>query len=650
MQRKFVWIPSDDYIKRSRLKRFTERHEMKDLSELMVKSTDDIEWFWNAVIEDLGIEFYRRYDKVVDLSEGIQFPTWCVNGRMNIIHNMLDKYIDTPVQNRVAVRYESEDGTVTLMSYRDLWMEVNKMANALRELGFKKGDIIALYMPMTPQIVIAFCAIIKIGGIVLPLFSGYGHDAISVRINDTMAAGVVTCAGSVRKGKKFLMKPILDEAIKDIPSVKRVIVHKNMEENIPLNERDVFWDEIVKGKPHTADTERTDAEDTLMLIYTSGTTGKPKGTVHTHCGFPLKSAQDMAHGMDIQEFDTMFWITDMGWMMGPWQVFGTLILGATMMLFDGSPDYPNVGRIWTIVEKNGVTCLGITPTLIRMLMAHGTEPVQGCDLSSLRTFGSTGEPWDDESWMWLFKDVGKGKIPIINYSGGTEVSGGILLGNVLTPLKPTAFSGPAPGMAADIFDDKGNSIREAVGELVVKKPWIGMTRGFYKDPERYIKTYWSRFPGVWVHGDFALVDRDNLWYILGRSDDTIKVASKRVGPAEVEGAVMEYPGVMESAAVGVPDPIKGQAIVVFCVLRPDKQKTKKMEEEIKKLLEEKMGKPFIPKAVYFVNGLPKTRNAKIMRRVIRRAFLGEDTGDLSALLDPEAVEEIKSIGRIKLNL
>ncbi|MCL4475765.1 MAG: AMP-binding protein [Nitrospirae bacterium] len=647
MQGEFVWKPGDDYIKRSRLKRFMERHRIKDFNELILRSTDDIEWFWNAVMEDLNIEFYRPYDKVVDLSGGIQFPTWCVNGRMNIIHNMLDKYIDTPMQNRVAVRYESEDGTVTLISYRDLWMEVNRMANALRKLGFKKGDVIALYMPMTPQVVIAFCAIIKIGGIVLPLFSGYGKDALSVRINDTTAAGVVTCDGSVRRGKKFLMKPVLDEAIKETPSVRKVIVFRNTGEKVSLNERDVFWDEILKGESHIADAERTNAEDTLMLIYTSGTTGKPKGAVHTHCGFPLKSAQDMAHGMDIQQFDTMFWITDMGWMMGPWEVFGTLILGATMMLYDGSPDYPDMGRIWSVIERNGVTCLGISPTLVRMLMANGTGPIERYDLSSLRIFGSTGEPWDRESWMWLFKEAGKEKIPIINYSGGTEVSGGILLGNVLTPLKPTAFSGPAPGMAVDIVDDNGDSIRDAVGGLVVKKPWIGMTRGFYKDPERYIKTYWSRFPDVWVHGDFALVDEDNLWYILGRSDDTIKVAGKRVGPAEIESIVMEHPSIMESAAIGIPDPLKGQAIVVFCVLRPDKEKTKEVEDEMKKLIGERVGKPFMPKAVYLVNDLPKTRNAKIMRRVIKNAYLGENTGDLSALLNPEAVEEIMAIGTKK---
>ncbi|MGE5807520.1 MAG: AMP-binding protein [Nitrospirota bacterium] len=644
MQREFVWQPSDDYIKRSRLKRFMDKYGLRDFGELLARSTDDIEWFWNAVMEDLGIEFYQPYDKVVDLSGGIQFPKWCVNGKLNIIHNMLDKYIETSVQNRIAVRFESEEGTVRLLSYRDLWVETNRMANALRSLGFRKGDIIALYMPMTPELVIAFCAVIKIGGIVLPLFSGYGPGPISARIRETEAAGVFTCDGTIRRGKKVLMKPTLDEAIKDIPSVKKVIVHRSTGAKVPLTERDVFWDELVKGQSHIAETEKTDAEDILMLLYTSGTTGRPKAAVHTHCGFPIKSAQDIAHGMDIQESDVLCWITDMGWLMGPWEVFGTLILGATMMFFGGSPDYPDMGRIWSLVQRHKISCLGVTPSLIRMLLAHGGEPVKGYDLSSLRTFASTGEPWDAESWMWLFEEAGKGRIPIINYSGGTEISGGILMGNVLTPLKPTAFSGPAPGMAADVVDENGIPVRETVGELVVRKPWIGMTRGFYKDPERYINTYWSRFPGLWVHGDFTLIDNDNLWYILGRSDDTIKVAGKRIGPAEVEGVVMEHPAVMESAAVGVPDPVKGQTIVVFCVLKPDQEKTRGLESELQNLIVSNLGKPFMPKAVHIVSGLPKTRNAKIMRRVIRNAYLKEEAGDLSALLNPEAVEEIGTIG------
>jgi acetyl-CoA synthetase len=331
----------------------------------------------------------------------------------------------------------------------------------------------------------------------------------------------------------------------------------------------------------------------------------------------------------------------MGWMMGPWQVFGSLILGATMVLYDGAPDYPDVDRVWALVERHGITILGVSPTLARALMPHGEAPLKKHDLSSLRLFGSTGEAWNPDPWLWLFNTVGGGKRPIINYSGGTEISGGIVMGNVLTPLKPCAFSGPIPGMAADVVDEAGHSVRGAVGELVIRQPWIGMTRGFWKDPARYLETYWSRWENVWVHGDFAAVDEDGLWYILGRSDDTVNVAGKRIGPAEVESVVVSHPSVVEAAAVGVPDALKGQAIVVFCVLQPGASPSETLQAEIRALVGVQMGRPLMPKAVEFVAALPQTRNAKVMRRVIRAAYLGQDPGDLSALVNPEAVEAIK---------
>jgi acetyl-CoA synthetase len=380
-----------------------------------------------------------------------------------------------------------------------------------------------------------------------------------------------------------------------------------------------------------------------MLIYTSGTTGRPKGAVHTHCGFPLKAAMDMALGLDLRQEDVLYWMTDMGWMMGPWEVFGTLILGSTMLFYDGAPDYPDVDRLWQLVERHKITALGVSPTLIRSLMQHGDEPVRGHDLSSLRTMASTGEPWNPAPWLWLFNTVGRGRCPIINYSGGTEISGGIVMGNVLLPLKPCAFSGPNVGMAADVVDEIGNSVRGQVGELVVREPWIGMTRGFWRDPERYIETYWSRWPDVWVHGDWAAVDADGLWYILGRSDDTIKVAGKRLGPAEVETVLVHHPAVVEAGAIGVPDEIKGQALVVFCVLAPGYTPSDRLAAELRRLIAEDMGKPMAPKAVLFVPDLPKTRNAKVMRRVLRAAYLGEPAGDLSALVNPEVVEHIRSV-------
>jgi acetyl-CoA synthetase len=378
-----------------------------------------------------------------------------------------------------------------------------------------------------------------------------------------------------------------------------------------------------------------------MLIYTSGTTGRPKGAVHTHCGFPIKTAQDMKHGLDLHADETLFWIADMGWMMGPWLVFGTLLLGATMGLYDGAMDYPEPDRLWALVDRHKVTTLGISPTLVRLLLKSGDEPVRRHQLTSLRKFASTGEPWNPEPWHWLFHTAGRGKLPIINYSGGTEISGGILMGNVLTPLKPCAFAGPLPGMAADVVNEKGESVRGHVGELVIRQPWIGMTRGFWRDPERYLQTYWSRFPNVWVHGDWAAVDEDGLWYIVGRSDDTIKIAGKRVGPAEVESILVGHAAVSEAAAIGVPDELKGESLACFCVLKPGYERTETLRNDLKNRLAAELGKPMAPKTLKFVDDLPKTRNAKIMRRIIRAAFLGHDPGDISALENPTSVEEIK---------
>jgi len=336
----------------------------------------------------------------------------------------------------------------------------------------------------------------------------------------------------------------------------------------------------------------------------------------------------------------MYWVSDIGWMMGPWELFGMTLLGGTAVLYDGALDYPGPDRLWAIVERHGVNILGVSPTLIRALMKHGDGPVRAHDVSSLRILGSTGEPWNPEPWRWLFETAGGGRLPIINYSGGTEVSGGLVAGNVLTPLKPAAFAGPPPGIAADVVDDQGRPVRNRVGELVVRAPWIGMTRGFWRDPERYEQTYWSRFPGVWVHGDWAVIDDDGLWYILGRSDDTIKIAGKRLGPAEVESVLVEHAAVLEAAAIGVPDEMKGQALVCFCVLRAGHEPGPALERELTALVATRLGKPLKPSAVLFVADLPKTRNAKVMRRVIRAAYLGDPPGDLSSLENPAAVDAI----------
>ena len=639
-----VWRPSKDNMERANLTKFMKLHGIETFDELLQRSTEDVGWFTDAILKFLDIQFYQPYSEVVDISRGIAWPRWCINAKMNIVHNCLDKYIGTPVENQTALIWEGEDGRVKSMTYGEMYKEVNKVANALRALDLGLGDPIGIYMPMVPEITIALLAIAKIGGIILPLFSGFGVNAIVDRLSDADAKAMFTVDGSVRRGKIVPMKTVADEAAERIPSLKHMIVMNLVETSIDMkSDRDHWWNELVDLQSDVANTEITDAESPVMIIYTSGTTGLAKGAVHTHCGFPVKSAQDMAFGTDLHAGEIIAWgpNVDMGWMMGPWLVFGALILGGTFFLYSGAVDYPGPGRIWELVEKHHLSILGVSPTLIRLLMTYGEDPIKDHDLSSLRYFGSTGEPWNPDPWMWLFEKVGKKRVPIINYSGGTEISGGIVMGNPLLPLKACAFSGPCPGIAADVFDEDGKPVRNKIGELVIKAPWIGMTRGFWKNPERYESTYWSRWENIWVHGDFAAIDSDGLWYILGRSDDIIKVAGKRFGPAEAESVLVAHPAVNEAATIGVPHKIKLNEIVVFCVLNPGVEPSEELREELKRSVAKAMGKPLTPRAVFFVSDLPKTRSAKVMRRMIRAAYLGEDPGDISSLVNPEAMEEIK---------
>jgi len=638
-----VWTPDSDVVADANLTAFMDRHDVPDLDALRARSTRDLEWFWHAVIEDLGLEFYEDYDTVVDRSGGPAFPTWCPGGSMNIVHNLLDKWQGTEWEHREALRWEGEDGRTDVLTYGELHRRVCRCANALRERGLGKGDRVGLYMPMTPEIVVAFLAVVKIGGVLLPLFSGYGVGALVTRLKGADAKALITADGTTRRGTPIRMKEPADEAVRQCPTVEHVFVYRHQgRDDVPMTDgRDHFWEEALSGQPDEAPTEHTAAEDVVMIIYTSGTTGPPKGTVHTHCGFPVKGAQDMYHPMDLKPDDTMYWMSDMGWMMGPWLVFGTLTIGSTMVIYDGAPDYPDPGRVWRLVDDHDVTHLGVSPTLIRALRTHGDDPVRSADRSSLRAIGSTGSPWDPDAWQWCFETVLDGEKPILNYSGGTEISGGILCGNFLEPLKPAAFSGPVPGMDADVVDEDGQPVRGEVGELVLRSPWIGMTRGFWNEDDRYLDTYWRRFEDTWVHGDFAAVDEDELWYILGRSDDTINVAGKRLGPAEIEALLNAHDAVAESAAIGVPHDVKGSEVVAFVVLRSSYEERDALRDDLMQVLVDELGKPLKPREILFADALPKTRNAKVMRRLIRDAYLGKELGDTSSLEDPDTITAIR---------
>ena len=644
----FAWTPAESQIQSSRLNHFLTKLGIADLTQLEEKLASGgdaaLEWFWREALTDLDIEWKKAPRQMLDTSEGLPWTHWWPEGRLNLVDNALTKHAQrTP--SKAALVWEGEDGTSKTYTYAELDREVAKAVNALRALGINPGDAVGLCLPMIPECVILFLACAKAGAIIAPLFSGYGASAIASRLNDCSAKLLCVADGFPRRGATVAMKSIADEAAAEIPSLEHMLVVQRMgttgcQMTAP---RDVWYHEIVSGQQESADTCDTDADETFMLIYTSGTTGKPKGTVHVHGGFPIKAAQDMAHCFDVKSDDRLLWFTDIGWMMGPWAICGALILGATLVIFEGVPDYPDPGRLWDVVQKHRISVLGVAPTVIRALMRHGDEPVHQHDLSSLRVLGSSGEPWNDDPWLWFLRVVGRNRCPIINYSGGTEVSGGILAGNMLTPLKPCAFGGPVPGMVADVLDENGKPVRGSVGELAVRRPWPGMTRGFWHDKARYLQTYWSRFPEIWVHGDWAEIDEDGLWYIRGRSDDTIKIAGKRLGPAEVESVVVSHRAVAEAAAIGVPDELKGESLTVFAVLRPGATPSDTVKKEISDLVGSELGKALKPGKVEFVKELPKTRNAKVLRRVLRAVYLGLEPGDLSSLENTSALDAIRAV-------
>jgi len=638
-----AWQPDEARLKRSRALAFARAHGVAGWDEMAAKAAEDPSWFWGAVVEELGIVWRTPFEQVLDLADGPAWPHWFTGGRMNYVESAVDRHCATR-GNETALRWEGDDGETKSLTFDELARQVNRAANGLRSLGIGKGDRVGIYLPMILEAAVVTLACGRIGAVYVPMFSGYGADAVATRLNDADAHVLITADGFYRRGSVVRMKETADAALAEAPSVRQVVVVRRVGREVPWTEgRDVWWDDVVDSQPDTCEQEDTAADDPYMIIYTSGTTGKPKGAVHVHAGFPIKAAQDLAFCFDVHQGDRLFWVTDLGWMMGPWAIAGGLIAGASIVLYEGTPDYPEPDRLWQVVERHEATILGISPTLIRALMGRGDEWIERHDLPTLTTLGSTGEPWNPGPWLWTFNNVGKGRCPIVNYSGGTEISGGIVASTTIHPQKPCSFNGAVPGVPADVVDEEGRSVRNAVGELVIRGPWVGMTSGFWRDRERYESTYWSKMPGTWVHGDWAMVDDDGFWYILGRSDDTLNIAGKRIGPAEIESAAVAHPLVQEAAAIGVPHEIKGEAIVVFVILTPGAEESEELRAEIRATVADHVGKPLQPDRVLFVDDLPKTRNAKIMRRVIRGRYLDlRDLGDLSSLENVAAVDGIGS--------
>lgn len=626
------------------------------LESFHARAVADPGWFWGAAADDLALGWQRRPTAVLDLSAGIERARWWAGGAFNHAVAAIEPWVASRPEEE-ALAWEGEDGSVRRFTWARLDAEVRAAARRLSAVGVGEGTRVGILLPMLPETAIAVMALGRLRAVFTPIFSGYAAPAVAARLNAFEASHLITADGFLRRGAIVPLKAVADEAVERAPTVRTVVVVRRFGRDVldvPMAPgRDVDWaaepDSEAAGSAADADADAvppTDPETPYMVIYTSGTSGQPKGTVHVHGGFPIKAAQDLAHTFDLRAGDALCWFTDLGWMMGPWAISGALLLGARLVLYEGAPDWPDAGRLWSLVARHRITHFGVSPTLIRALRVHGDQPVRDHDLSSLRVIGSTGEPWNPDPWRWCFDVVGGGRLPIVNYSGGTEVSGGIVGCSLLRPIRPTSFNGPCLGMAADIVDGTGRSIRGEVGELAIRAPWPGMTRGFWAEPddERYLEAYWRQIPGLWIHGDWAATDADGYWYIHGRSDDTLKVAGKRVGPAEVEACAVAHPSVVAAAAIGVPDELKGEAIVVLCVPRPGAAWDASVAAAVAELVVRDLGKPVRPKAVVAVPGLPHTRSGKVMRRVARAAWLGLDPGDISALENPAAVEAIRIAG------
>ena len=624
------------------------KHNIQSITELSDKSKNNLEWFWESVDKDIGIIWDVPYTKTLDMSKGIAWSKWFVNGKTNIYKSSVEKFTKQSPE-KIAYHFISEDGLESKLSYFELNSKVSKLANGLKSLGVKKGDVIAIYLPMIEEAIIAILAASKIGAIQTIIFSGYSSESLQIRLQDCHAKILVTSDGFHRKGKSVSQKTIVESAIIDTNIEKIIVVSYKGVDHYEESPKIQFYDKLVSKQNDSCDTEIMDSEDPLFILYTSGTTGKPKGVIHTHGGFSVFAGHQASYLVDIHQNDTLFWPADIGWITGlVWNVYGILIMGSSAIIYDGALDFPTSNRVWEILSKYRVTIFGISPTAVRLFKKNNVEPLNNYSLDTLRNIPTTGEPLDEDSWWWLFEKVGNKKIPIMNLSGGTEIGGAMLSVFPGMKLKPSTVGIPVPGMNLDVVDDDGNSIRKKNGYLVIKSPWPAMTRGLLHDEDRYIKTYWSRFKNIWFHGDYVFVDEDNLWYMRGRSDDVINVSGHRMSTVEIEHTVISHEKISDAASISISDELTGEAIVIFFVT--DNKSEINLESEISEFISKKIGKIAKPKYIFQLSDLPKTRTGKIMRRLLKSKLLGNDLGDVSSLENPDILDEIIELNQISQNM
>jgi acetyl-CoA synthetase len=624
---------------------------MQSFWEKWKESIDNLEEFWaeNSKV----IDWYKPWEKVIDSSKA-PFYRWFVGGELNASYNALDRHMRTCKRNKAAIIWEGEKGETRILTYYELYREVNKFASVLKNLGVKKGDRVLIYMPLIPEVVIAMLACARIGAIHSVVFSGFSYNALSARINDARAKIVITSDYLYRRGKSLNLKNIVDKALLGATSVQSVIVLKRSENDTSMVEgRDYYWHELLSGAEKYVEPVSVESNHPLFILYTSGTTGKPKGVVHSTGGYLVYASNTMLWAWGITDKD-LFWNTaDVGWITGhTYLVYGPLTLGLTIMMYEGALNHPKPDRVWEIIEKYGVTIFYTAPTAIRMLMRYGDEWVTKHDLSSLRLLGSVGEPINPSAWKWYYIIVGRKRCPIIDTWWQTETGGYMIYpsgGISLPPLKPGSATFPGLGVDADVVDANGLAVKpNKRGYLVIKKPWPGMLMGIWGDKERYLKTYWSRFSreeeNKWIYytADYAMKDEEGYIWIFGRADEVLNVSGHRIGTAEIEHALASHHSVAESAVIGKKDEIKGEVPVAFVLLKKDTLQTPELKKELIEHVKERLGVIAAPSEVFFVNKLPKTRSGKIMRRVLKSLAVGKNLGDLSTLEDEASVDEIKN--------
>ncbi len=622
---KEIYKPSKKVIKEAKVKNY---------KATLAKAGKNPIKFWQEAASEL--EWFKKWTKVLDKSKA-PFYKWFIGGKTNIVLNALDRHMGTPVENKVAILAEWEDGRTRRITYKELNDEVCRFANALKELGVKKGDRVAIYLPNIPEIAISMLACAKIGAMHSVVYAGFSAGALNDRIRDAKAKILITCDGSFRRGKFIDLKKIADEAIKlKTPSVKKIIVVKNTNKRTFLKKgKEIWWHDLIKKQKPECETEVMDAEDPAFVLYTSGTTSKPKGVVHVHGGYQVGVQRTLSWVFDIKP-DDIYWCTaDPGWITGhSYIIYGPLMLGITTIIYEGLPDYPKPDRIWSMIEKYKVTKFYTAPTLIRAMMRYGDKPVKKHNLKSLKILGSVGEPINPEAWRWYYKVVGQSRCPIMDTWWQTETGAFMITPLPVLPLKPGSATYPFPGIKADVLDSKGKPVKPGKGGyLVIKTPWPSMIRTVFNNPKRYIKTYWSDFKGVYNTGDLAAKDKDGYFWIQGRADDVLNISGHRIGTAEIESALVAHKSVSEAAAIGVPDEIKGEVAKCFVILKRGVKAGDKLRDELKKQVRRVLGPIAVIKGIEFVEKLPKTRSGKIMRRVLKAKELGQSVGDTSTLVD-----------------